>query len=1481
MGGGCYGKPTRDGASPDMPRVHAAHWVQQCGGVGALLGKAEPGTKAVVIGAGLTGVVLSKQLALAGFEVTLVEAFPEAGGRLISQELEEDLFAVPAAMRFGEASDLADMFVKPYGYTITDGLPMANANVVPTLMFDTEDGVPVLRDDKRGIMPDAYLNASAGMKALFEQPIFHDGLFMFPPLNDFRMLLENPNADPVALLEIGQRVYNYVAGLDIEEFYTKVFVDNGTPPGSVSWSEDDVARALQLPATGRHDTFSDISAWTDMKWFLTGSVVNQTCLTKGGKMADAHELVLDMAAELGGLGVEEHYGTRVVGVDKDLKRVNATQNGRAVSFDYDVVLVTTTVPGAVKMGLAETGANQILSDEVCAALKEINCPQTSKIEWVVSAQPWIDDPYLPRNIQMPSPFCPFYMLFNDGDEYARSSEMQTLGEVDLKCWSTAGAFPCVGNAGARALEDRRSKLVSLRWQMALSRTGATAWGTNLGMAFARFHSSLNTHIFGRADMDGDMCMDYHSDEDKDFHECSVIGLMKFGPGARAFRIKSADTGEISFYRVPQTFGLLIIRRVKLPHVHGNTLDDVKTAHKQAAASSKQAAESIKQAAAEEEPDEAAAASPANVVEQAVGEILYKAAELHEIVSRFRSLSWVLPLEWFQTRIPPILTHIFAVSHAIRIVSSKWAGAFGMLTFVTCLVGGMAVELVLMWSRDARPKSYHTIDEICVLGQIWGERSGIGVARGGVNLHGSLSQFTARDLRAPWPRSALTQGRAQPRGCRSALTQGRAQPRGCRLPRESTASGDEDPPHQSYSSWSRPRARTNRRPSDARSQNLSPARLTSPRRHVEAREVATDPKSALDLETALSFLTPSSRNGEQDVRGAKRQVSLPLTTQIALGLFENKVLFSENLKARDLAVVRQTTSLIAAAGRAQNWELALRIFWSLRSRSQQADVAVLNAAITSCDKAGQWSTALAAAARLRAEGLAPDLITYNALITAAGNGRHWLLAVHMLAALSGPSIADDRSDFDSKSRENFGTATLEPDEISYNSAITACGRGQQWQVAVRLLRVLLKSKLRASVVSYSAAIDACGTGSAWEQALQLLPAVHVGAVAASETTATTTTSSDPSPLNSLKSRSRLAPSVAHALNAAVSACSEASYWEATLHMVSTARARALLSPDVVTCNSLATACLRGQVWEWGLELVDQARRWGLEPDAVTACAAFSACETSKQWKVATALMQGLRVGEEGGLKPDLVLFSAAISAMDKGQRWAGALQLLQGLRVTRIDSNVVVCSAAVAACKAGGHWGEALQLLDEMRQRSSGPNVISYTAAMGAFAPGQLWQQSLQLLRRARLEGVKTNVFCYEESIRVCEGSGQLGPVRMLLADVRRKRDWATLGKSSRRSSRDAWVLLVWISLLVLITVSNFWWQHRYGAEQLQPRPLAPDQWLQQQLRGMGGEGSAAATATEGDVDSNEVFGFREVALDDRVGHSICLNMFKHPILIRK
>ncbi|CAE8693346.1 unnamed protein product [Polarella glacialis] len=419
MGGGCYGKPTRDGASPDMPRVHAAHWVQQCGGVGAPLGKAEPGTKAVVIRAGLTGVVLSKQLALAGFEVTLVEAFPEAGGRLISQELEEDLFAVPAAMRFGEASDLADMFVKPYGYTITDGLPMANANVVPTLMFDTEDGVPVLRDDKRGIMPDAYLNASAGMKALFEQPIFHDGLFMFPPLNDFRMLLENPNADPIALLEIGQRVYNYVAGLDIEEFYTKVFVDNGTPPGSVSWSEDDVACALQLPATGRHDTFSDISAWTDMKWFLTGSVVNQTCLTKGGKMADAHELVLDMAAELGGLGVEEHYGTRVAGVDKDLKRVNATQNGRAVSFDYDVVLVTTTVPGAVKMGLAETGANQILSDEVCAALKEINCPQTSKIEWVVSAQPWIDDPYLPRNIQMPSPFCPFYMLFNDGDEYAR------------------------------------------------------------------------------------------------------------------------------------------------------------------------------------------------------------------------------------------------------------------------------------------------------------------------------------------------------------------------------------------------------------------------------------------------------------------------------------------------------------------------------------------------------------------------------------------------------------------------------------------------------------------------------------------------------------------------------------------------------------------------------------------------------------------------------------------------------------------------------------------------------------------------------------------------------------------------------------------------------------------------------------------------------------------------------------------------------
>ena len=55
------------------------------------------------------------------------------------------------------------------------------------------------------------------------------------------------------------------------------------------------------------------------------------------------------------------------------------------------------------------------------------------------------------------------------------------------------------------------------------------------------------------------------------------------------------------------------------------------------------------------------------------------------------------------------------------------------------------------------------------------------------------------------------------------------------------------------------------------------------------------------------------------------------------------------------------------------------------------------------------------------------------------------------------------------------------EISYNSAISACEKGHQWEQALSTLQDMRLPQLEPDVISYSAAISACEKGQHWQQA----------------------------------------------------------------------------------------------------------------------------------------------------------------------------------------------------------------------------------------------------------------------------------------------------------------------------------------------------------------------------------------------------------------
>ena len=67
--------------------------------------------------------------------------------------------------------------------------------------------------------------------------------------------------------------------------------------------------------------------------------------------------------------------------------------------------------------------------------------------------------------------------------------------------------------------------------------------------------------------------------------------------------------------------------------------------------------------------------------------------------------------------------------------------------------------------------------------------------------------------------------------------------------------------------------------------------------------------------------------------------------------------------------------------------------------------------------------------------------------------------------------------------------LEPDVITYSASISAREKGQQWGLALGLLRQVPQGRLEPDVITYSASISACEKGQEWAAALGLLRQVH--------------------------------------------------------------------------------------------------------------------------------------------------------------------------------------------------------------------------------------------------------------------------------------------------------------------------------------------------------------------------------------------------------
>ena len=110
----------------------------------------------------------------------------------------------------------------------------------------------------------------------------------------------------------------------------------------------------------------------------------------------------------------------------------------------------------------------------------------------------------------------------------------------------------------------------------------------------------------------------------------------------------------------------------------------------------------------------------------------------------------------------------------------------------------------------------------------------------------------------------------------------------------------------------------------------------------------------------------------------------------------------------------------------------------------------------------WPRAILLLLHTHTTSVQPDLLTYNSAVTACEKTWEYALTVHSTSCSSGSL----------------------PDSIGFGAIINACEKGMQWQAAIVCLRMMHEDRL-SNGVAYSAAVHACERCAQWELALLLL------------------------------------------------------------------------------------------------------------------------------------------------------------------------------------------------------------------------------------------------------------------------------------------------------------------------------------------------------------------------------------------------------------
>ncbi|KAK8644360.1 hypothetical protein V6N13_123669 [Hibiscus sabdariffa] len=272
-----------------------------------------------------------------------------------------------------------------------------------------------------------------------------------------------------------------------------------------------------------------------------------------------------------------------------------------------------------------------------------------------------------------------------------------------------------------------------------------------------------------------------------------------------------------------------------------------------------------------------------------------------------------------------------------------------------------------------------------------------------------------------------------------------------------------------------------------------------------------------------------------------------------------------------------------------------------------------------------------------------------------------------------------------------------DVIVYNTAISICGRSNNWFETERIWRRMQENGYIGTQVTYSLLTSIFVRCNQCELALDAYNEMVRNGVEPRDDT----------------------------MHAAISACAKEGKWDLALSIF-----RKMLNdglkPNAVACNALINSLGKAGEIKLAFKIYDIMIFLGHKPDDFTWNSLLSALYRANQHADALHLFE--RIRQQNSLV-SLHLYNTALMSCQKLGSWDKALQLLWQMEASELSVTTASYNLVIGACETARKPKVALQVYDHMIHQKCVPDTFTHLSLIRSCIWGSLWAEVEEILER--------------------------------------------------------------------------------------------------------------------------------------------------------